>query len=235
MMKKLIPNLITSLNLLTGCVSVVLALRGFLVEASLLILLAAFFDFFDGFAARMLHVESAIGVDMDSFADLISFGLAPATILFVFMEQSMLNIEPALRGGLMQLLPFTAFLIPAFSAFRLAVFNHDALQVKEFRGLPTPANALFIGYLHFAAYDLPILNNIWMLIGLTLIFSLLVVSRIPMFSLKFTHFSLKNNEIRYLFLVTSIVLFVIFKFGAFPIIILTYILTSLMLLALKKR
>ncbi len=234
-MKKLIPNLITSLNLITGCVATVLALRGFLLEASLLILLAAFFDFFDGLAARLLKVVSPIGVDMDSFADLVSFGLAPAAILFSFMEQAMLTLEPTLRGGYMQLLPFVAFIIPAFSAFRLAIFNHDETQVREFRGLPTPANALFVGYLHLAAYDLPILNNIWVLIGLTVIFSLLIVSRIPMFSLKFTHFSFRNNEVRYLFLIVSIILFLIFKLGAFPIIILAYILTSLMLLAFKKR
>ncbi len=234
-MKKQIPNIITSMNLITGCISIVFALRGFLEVASLLILVSALFDFFDGFAARMLKVTSPIGIDMDSLADVVSFGVAPATILYAFMEQTLQNMEPALRHGMMQALPFTAFLIPAFSAFRLAVFNHDETQHTEFRGLATPANALFMGYLHFAARDLPILNNIWVLVGLIVLFSLLLVSRIPMFSLKFHNLKLDGNEIRYIFLFVSLILLLIFKLGAFPIIILTYLLISLLALAFKKR
>jgi CDP-diacylglycerol--serine O-phosphatidyltransferase len=117
----------------------------------------------------------------------------------------------------------------------LAVFNHDETQHTEFRGLATPANALFMGYLHFAARDLPILSNIWVLLGLIVVFSLLLVSRIPMFSLKFHHLKLSGNEIRYIFLFVSLILLLIFKLGAFPIIILTYLLISLLALAFKKR
>ena len=163
-MKKQIPNLITSLNLFTGSIGVVFALRGFLEIASLLILLCAVFDFLDGFTSRLLNAKSPYGVDLDSLADIISFGLLPATILFAFMENSVQNIEPSLRDGLLRFSPYIAFIIPVFSAYRLAIFNHDETQRFDFKGLPTPANALFIGFLHFAALDITALNNIGVLI-----------------------------------------------------------------------
>ena len=226
-MKKHIPNILTCCNLFTGCVSIVMALRGNLEVASLLIFVSALFDFLDGFAARMLKVKSDIGVDMDSLADVFSFGGAPAMIMFVWIERSLTNLPPYLQEmGFIQLLPYFAFIVPAFSAVRLAKFNHDDRQITEFRGLATPANALFLGFLHFSSVDLPFLSNVWVLLTLTLTFSILLVSDIPMFALKFKNLKLKGNEIRYTFLLISLILLVIFKLGAFPIIILTYILIS---------
>lgn len=233
-MKKNIPNIITCCNLISGCLSVLCAVRGNLEIASILILVSAFFDFFDGFAARLLHVQSPMGVDMDSLADIVSFGVAPTAILFVFMNNTVLNLPPDLRSSFVRFLPYCAFIIPAFSAFRLAKFNHDERQHTEFRGLATPANALFIGFLHFSADKISVLNNFWLIFAFTFIFAFLLVSDLPMFSLKFKNLKFKENLIRYLFLLISLVLFIIFRFGALPIIILTYILISLIRIPLKN-
>lgn len=234
-MKKQIPNILTCFNLISGCISIVMALRGNLEMASLLIFSAALFDFLDGFAARMLKVQSPMGVDMDSLADVVSFGTAPAMILFVWMEQALRNLSPDIESMfLVSILPYFAFIVPAFSALRLANFNHDERQHTEFIGLPTPANALFLGFLHFSSDELSFVANFWVLLGLTIIFSLLLIVNIPMFSLKFKNFNIKGNEIKYIFLLISLILLIIFKLGAFPIIILTYILLSLGIFVIKK-
>lgn len=234
-MKKHIPNILTCCNLFIGCISIVMALRGNLQAASILIFVAALFDFLDGFAARMLKVKSDIGVDMDSLADVFSFGGAPAMILFVWAEQCLSNLPPDVQAHWgISLLPYLVFIVPGFSALRLAKFNHDERQHENFRGLATPANALFLGFLHFSATDLPILANFWVVMLLCLIFSILLISDIPMFSLKFKNLRLKGNELRYIFLLISLILLIIFKLGAFPIIILTYILISLVGNLIKK-
>ena len=233
-LKKHIPNTITCLNLITGCISVYFAFGGNLVVASLLILLSATFDFFDGLSARLLGVHSEIGIDMDSLADVISFGFAPAAILFMFMEENMASLSPAVRNSVLGLLPFCAFVVPALSAVRLARFNHDESQRTEFKGLATPANALFIGYLHFSASNILFLHNFWVLFLCAAFTSALMLVPLPMFSLKFHHLHFKENEIRYIFLALSLILLIIFRLGAFPIIILTYIILSFTKYALSK-
>lgn len=234
-MKKHIPNFLTCCNLFTGCISIVMALRGNLEMASLLLFVCATFDFLDGFAARMLKVKSDIGVDMDSLADVFSFGGAPAMILFVWMEQCLTNLPPYLQEmNAIQLLPFLAFIVPGFSAVRLARFNHDDRQINEFHGLPTPANALFLGFLHYSADTIPFLSNFWVVLTLSVVFSLLLITDISMFSLKFKNLNFKENLTRYIFLLISLILIVIFKLGAFPIIILSYILLSFVMNLIKK-
>lgn len=208
---------------------------GLLKPAALFIILAAVFDFFDGFAARMLKVQSPMGVDLDSLADVFSFGGAPAMIIYVWLEQCMQNLSPIYAGNhWVQLLPCLAFLIPAFSAFRLAKFNHDDRQHTDFYGLPTPANALFMGFLPLSADRLPFVSNFWIVLALMLIFCVLLVSDLPMFSLKFKNFMWKDNKVRYLFLILAVVLFSIFRLGSFPIIILSYILISITIFAIHK-
>lgn len=208
---------------------------GLLKPAALFIILAAVFDFFDGFAARMLKVQSPMGVDLDSLADVFSFGGAPAMIIYVWLEQCMQNLSPIYAGNhWVQLLPCLAFLIPAFSAFRLAKFNHDDRQHTDFYGLPTPANALFMGFLPLSADRLPFVSNFWIVLALMLIFCVLLVSDLPMFSLKFKNFTWKDNKVRYLFLILAVVLFAIFRLGSFPIIILSYILISITIFAIHK-
>ena len=233
-MKKHIPNLLTCCNVLLGSLSIVFAFNGFFETAALLILGAAAFDFLDGFAARLLNVKSTIGLDLDSLADVISFGLAPAVILFVWMSFCFTNLPPELQFFPLTLLPYCAFTIVPFSAYRLAKFNNDERQTNEFYGLATPANAFFIAFLPFAAAKLPLLDNFWVLLGLTFIFSLLLVSELPMFSLKFTTFGFKKNTTRYLFLILSAVLVVAFQLAAFPIIVLLYIFISLIQFGLTK-
>jgi len=233
-MKKYIPNLLTCCNAFVGALSVVFALRGFLETDALLILCAAFFDFFDGFAARLFKVESKIGIDLDSLADVISFGLAPAAILFMWMDFCFIEMPPELHFFPLSLLPYFAFIIVPFSAYRLAKFNNDERQHFEFYGLATPANAFFIAFLPFAAGRLPFLDNFWVLLCLTLIFSILLISEIPMFSLKFSNYKFKNNWVRYSFLFLSAILLIAFQLAAFPIIILLYIFISLIQFGLTK-
>jgi len=233
-MKKHIPNILTCCNALCGALSVVFALRGFSQMAAILILCAAVLDFFDGFAARLLNVKSPIGADLDSLADVISFGLAPAAILFMWMTFCFSNLPPELQFFPLTILPYIAFIIVPFSALRLAKFNNDTRQVSEFYGLSTPANAFFIAFLPFAADKLPFLDNLWVLIGLTVIFSILLIVELPMFSLKFSNYDFKKNWIRYLFLLLSALLLVAFQLAAFPIIILLYILIALIQFGLTK-
>ena len=234
-MKKHIPNLLTCCNLLSGCVAITFALRGNGEIAALLIILSALFDFLDGFAARLLKVASPIGKDLDSLADVVSFGLVPSVIIYAFLERCVGGLAPALREQYGTLLPYIAFLIAPCSALRLAKFNHDERQTTEFRGLATPANALFIGFIPYAAREMTVLYNFWLIAFLVVLFSFLLLTDIPMFSLKFHNFRIKENFVRYLFLIIALILLVIFKLGAFPIIILTYILVSVAVLPLKKR
>ncbi|MDR2972256.1 MAG: CDP-alcohol phosphatidyltransferase family protein [Bacteroidales bacterium] len=233
-MKKHIPNFLTCCNAFVGAISIVFALKGFLETAALLIVCAAIFDFLDGFAARKLNVHSIIGADLDSQSDIVSFGVAPAAILYMWLDFCFDNLQPELQFFPLTLLPYFAFIIVPFSAYRLAKFNNDKRQQFVFFGLPTPANAFFIAFLPFAANKLPLLDNFWVLMGLTLVFSILLVTEIPMFSLKFSNYNFKKNLIRYIFLIFSAILLSAFQLAAFPIIILLYILISLVQYGLTK-
>ncbi|MBO4483277.1 MAG: CDP-diacylglycerol--serine O-phosphatidyltransferase [Prevotella sp.] len=201
-MKKHIPNTITCCNLISGCVATVFALFGIPEMTLLFIILGAVFDFFDGMTARVLGVSSPIGKELDSLADDVTFGVAPASILFWFLG---IIDYPAFLEGWRNVIPFLAYIIAAFSALRLAKFNLDTRQTTSFIGLPTPANALFWGSLivglgtqmMFWAYSLPLL-----LIGIV-ISSWLLIAEIPMFALKFKHWGFKGNEIKYGFVIFS--------------------------------
>lgn len=195
---KHIPNTITCLNLCSGCISCVMACGGNLYMAALFVILAAVFDFLDGFAARWLHAYSSIGKDLDSLADVVSFGVAPGMMLFsVWMD--------AFEGGAIDsvflFVPYLAFIIPAFSALRLAKFNNDPRQTTSFIGLPVPANALFWISAVYSTQQLAagnvILYTVVALIGIG-ITSFLLVSEIPMFSLKIKSLAWKGNEFRYI-------------------------------------
>ena len=224
MIKKHIPNFITSLNLFSGCVGVLLAFQGNYQGAFIAILLSAVFDFFDGFAARLLKAYSPMGKELDSLADVVSFGVVPGVIVFFLLSKIDIN----------EWIPYLAFLIPVFSALRLAKFNIDERQTSSFIGLPTPANAIFWGGLVFSFSDF-LISNAWILIGLTLVFSYLLVAEIPMFALKFKNFSWKNNQIQYLFLFVTLILLAVFQLNAFAPIIGWYILLSVLLSIIKKK
>lgn len=204
--KKHIPNAITCCNLFSGCIACVMAFSGKFESAMLFIVLGAVFDFFDGMVARLLGVSSPLGVQMDSLADDITFGLAPATVIFSFMR----GLEYP-SSFLADVLPYLAFLIAVFSACRLAKFNIDTRQTTSFIGLPTPANALFWSSLIVGGEKwLLEMDNAWiLLVALILLFSYFLVSEIPMFSMKFKNLNWKSNRTRYIFLLGSLPMFVL--------------------------
>ena len=220
-----IPNTITCCNLISGCIATLSAFMGEIHMALLWIIIGAIFDFFDGMSARLLHVSSPVGKELDSLADDITFGMAPAAM--VFYEMGIMEY-PALLAPVQPYMPFVAFLIAAFSALRLAKFNLDERQAMGFIGLPTPANALFWGALLVGAGDI-IENTTWMVpvvIVMILLSCWLLVSEIPMFALKFKHWGWKGNEVKYLFLITCVPLLIVFGVTAFAIIIAWYVLLS---------
>ena len=196
--KKHIPNTITCCNLISGCIATSYAFGGSPKLALLWIIIGATFDFFDGMSARLLHVSSPIGKELDSLADDVTFGVAPATI--VFSQLFVMNYPQALEP-LRPYLPYAAFIIAAFSALRLAKFNLDERQTTSFIGVPTPANALFWGSL--IVFDPFWLSgytwSIWVVLALILITSYLLVCEMPLFALKFKQWSYKGNEIKYWF------------------------------------
>lgn len=225
MIKKHIPNTLTCCNLISGCVATAFAFGGRPGTAFLFIITGAVFDFFDGMSARLLGVSSPIGKELDSLADDVTFGVAPATM--VFSALSVLDY-PAFLEPLRPVLPFAAYIMAAFSALRLAKFNLDARQATGFIGLPTPANALFWGSLLLGAADL-IESSPYMVfavLALVLLSSCAMVAEIPMFALKFKHWGWRGNEVRYTFIATCVPLLLVFRMSAFAVIIVWYVLLS---------
>ena len=233
-MKKYIPNFITSLNVASGVISIILAFEGYLEYAGYFILLAAVFDFLDGMFARLLKAYSELGKQLDSLADLVSFGVAPAAIMYNLLKSILLiedlNLEEIGIEKILILL--SPALITIFSAIRLAKFNIDTRQTTSFIGLPTPANAIFYASLpiilantmDFKIYF--VVLNLYVLIPVIVIFSLLLVSELKMFSLKFKNFDIKENLVRYIFLAIAVLFIVFLKLNSIPVIILVYILVS---------
>lgn len=241
--KKNIPNAITCLNLLCGCLGILFALKGNtnLLYASYFIGLAAIFDFLDGFVARILKVGSEIGKQLDTLADMVTFGVLPGIIMF----QLICKLE-----GKSSPIAFIALLIPVFSAIRLAKFNIDPRQSDSFIGVPTPATAILVASLPVIhiIYDIHLLLDklhpqqqgshsfiiqislllfhTYSLVTITLLMSFLMVSELPLFALKFKNFGWADNKIRYIFLGLSLVMLITLKFIAIPFIIAFYILLS---------
>lgn len=224
--KSHIPNFLTCINLTCGCAAIPLALAGDLSQlawASCLIGIASLFDFFDGLAARALHVYSEFGKQLDSLADMVSFGVVPGLILY---EIILINSH-----GAFDWMAYSGLLIPLFSALRLAKFNIDINQSESFIGLPTPANALFIGSLPliiiFDEYQLgtfigqPITLSI-----ISVVLAFLLVSPLKLFSLKMKSPGWKNNKLQYVFLVMSLLIIAVFHFIAIPIIVILYLIVS---------
>ena len=229
-----IPNTITCCNLISGCIATLSAFMGEIHMALLWIIIGAVFDFFDGMSARLLHVSSPIGKELDSLADDITFGMAPAAIVFYELD---IMEYPAFLLPMQPYIPFVAFLIAAFSALRLAKFNLDERQAMGFIGLPTPANALFWGALLVGAGDF-IETTTWMVpavIVMILLSCWLLVSEIPMFALKFKHWGWKGNQVKYIFIISCVPLLVIFGVTAFAIIIAWYVLLSALVNTLNRK
>lgn len=223
--KRHIPNTITCCNLICGCVATGFAFNGDYRSAFLFIILGAVFDFFDGFAARLLHVSSAIGKELDSLADDITFGFAPATIVYSLLCDY-LPFE-------WWWLAYGAFLIAAFSALRLAKFNLDERQSLGFIGLPTPANALFWGALalQLDGMTFPASHSLYIAgaIALGVVFSCwILVSEVPMFALKFKQYGWKGNELRYSFVGVSALLLAVLGWAGFSAVVVLYVILSVL-------
>lgn len=204
-MKKHIPNTITCLNLISGCIATYWAFVGIYEFALAFIILGAFFDFFDGMSARLLHVSSPIGKELDSLADLVTFGLAPSVMLVQAIRLETLN--STYDWGYW---PLVCLLMAAFSALRLAKFNVDTRQTDSFIGLATPANAIFWASLIAAWPKLPSYAE-WVpfaMVAVMLLSCWLLVSEVPFFSLKFHNFSWRENRTRYIFLIGCVLLIV---------------------------
>jgi CDP-diacylglycerol---serine O-phosphatidyltransferase len=214
--KKHVPNALTGLNLLSGMAGIYFVLEGNLLYGAYFIFAAAFFDFFDGFAARMLKVSGEIGKQLDSLADLVTFGVLPAFIVFKMLES--LDVHPYL--------PFLGFLIGVMSAMRLAKFNVDTRQTDRFIGVPTPANGLLLSTLPFLAerpgfHDL-IYNPVFLSV-LTVLMAYLLVAELPLIALKFKNFSLKDNPFRYGVIAIAIICLAIWGIAGIPFVIISYI------------
>lgn len=219
MIKKHIPNAITCGNLFSGCIGIVYAFKGDLEIAAYFVLLSGLFDFFDGFAARLLNVKSNIGKELDSLADMVSFGFLPGVVMYQLLTQSDYSSP---------YLPYLGFIITIFSALRLAKFNIDIRQTEDFIGLNTPMNTLLIVSLPFIKEDYPdIINSTLLLVGLTAILSWLLVSEIRIFSMKFGTKGWEENKLKYIFLIVSVILVIALKFVAVPFILALYICFSI--------
>ena len=232
---KQVPNFITSLNVLAGCLSIVASHEGYYLLASAFIFAAALLDFMDGFFARILKAYSELGKQLDSLADMVSFGVAPAFIVYNLIKSVLLIEEVSLEDLTPENIFYlgSPFLLVVFSGLRLAKFNIDNRQTNSFIGLPTPANAFLWASLPVVmivtssmAYYFVILN-LKFLIPLIYIQCFLLVSPIPMFSLKFKNFKLKDNLVRYIFIVLVIFILVTLKIVALPLIIFLYITISI--------
>jgi CDP-diacylglycerol--serine O-phosphatidyltransferase len=229
-----IPNFITSLNLASGFSAVIFAATGDTVTASWLILAAMIFDFFDGFLARLLKAYSDIGKELDSLADVVSFGVAPGIIIYNLLRNSFYpgSMADLNTGSINSMLIIAiAAIMPVCAALRLAIFNIDETQSKSFKGLPTPANALAVISLVIADnYSASAITSFSgspvLLILFTVILSLLMVSRIPLFSLKVSDLRLKGNEGRFIMIGLILTAFAIFGIAAAPLIIPIYIFSS---------
>lgn len=229
-----IPNMLTLGNLICGAsATVALLVAGDYALAFWLVVIAAVFDFFDGFTARLLGSSSAIGVELDSLADMVSFGLVPSIAMFCLMgDAASCGWIPAEYASYAQ---YVTFIIVAFSALRLAKFNIDDTQHTEFCGLPTPANGLFCLSLAMLMSSGSIVLSKEIVLVTSIVMAYLLISPIRMFALKFKGYGWRGNEIRYLFILLSVVLLVVFTKYAVPAIILIYVTVSAIRWALLPK
>lgn len=244
-----LPNLFTAANLLSGCIAIILAFSGRIDLAPFAIFASAFFDFCDGFIARKMNISGEMGKQLDSLADMVTFGLAPGMIMFEmlavlgngpdqFVSGSSMWVKLFLDGETSNFYPLVALVIPFFSLFRLAKFNLDTRQTESFIGLPTPANTLF--FMSFPLVAVYASRDSSLMISVSefmfhpvsisvsiVVMSLLLISEIPLFSLKFKSFGWNGNQIRYMFLLISLLFILLFKVWALALIVFLYLILSI--------
>ena len=230
-MKKQIPNLFTLLNLFTGCIAAKYAFEGVWDRVVIFTFIGAVFDLFDGMAARILKAHSPIGKELDSLADVVSFGLVPGVILYTLFKQDLQILYGMNFSQELKVLTYLPFIVTLFSALRLAKFNIDTRQSDSFIGVPTPANTLLIISLPMIAIHgdkrfADIIGNPWVIAGFAIVTSYLLVSEIHLLGFKFKTFGWKGNEIKYIFIALIPILGVFLHFLAIPILFVIYILLS---------
>ena len=231
-----VPNAITAMNLVCGSLAVFFAIDGQIGYAAIFIFMAAIFDFLDGFSARLLKAYSSIGKELDSLADMVSFGLAPAAIVFTMLEFTLFGknqpIHEIEANWSQWITLYSSLIIPVAGAFRLAKFNTDDRQSEQFLGMPIPANAIFFASLAMILElgtkqsIVPIILNRYTILASIFICSFLMVSELPMFNLKFKNLKLKENTLRYIFIATCITMFAFLNIYAIPLIIIWYVVLS---------
>lgn len=221
MIKAQIPNTLTLLNLLAGVIGIITVLEGHVLAGAYFVLISAAFDFLDGFAARLLRVQSDMGKELDSLADVVSFGVLPGLILFMMAKSS---------ATADSYLPYLTLIVPMLSAYRLAKFNLDTRQSDRFIGLPTPANALFLSTLPYLAVRWPMLGELltlpWALVAIAWLFAILLVCEIPLIALKFKSFAFAKNRFRYALIGISLLIVAGLQLAGIPLVILAYIVLS---------
>jgi len=231
--KKHIPNLITLLNLFSGCIALVYASEENFEMAFFFVCLGIFFDFFDGFFARLFNVSSPLGLQLDSLADMVTSGVVPGFVMFKMLTNSV-NSDPSLIY-----LPYFGFIITLGSCYRLANFNIDTRQTDSFIGLPTPANAIFILSLPLILKNtdslilLELLTNSWVLLFVTLVSAFILNAEIPLFALKIKKFNFKDNALQIVFLLISLLLLIVFNFSGVALIIVFYVMLSMIINRIK--
>ncbi|WP_299157626.1 CDP-alcohol phosphatidyltransferase family protein [uncultured Tenacibaculum sp.] len=236
-MKRHIPNLLTLGNLLCGTIATIFAIKGDFVGAAILVATGIVFDFFDGFVARMLNVQGELGKQLDSLADMVTSGVVPGIIMLQLFI-SALDVDAASYFGIDSYgatgsnLPYLGLLLTLGAGYRLANFNIDTRQSDSFIGIPTPAMTLFVVSLPLIvefseqSFFIDIINNQYFLIVITVLLTYLMNAEIPLFALKFKTFGFKENRLKYIFLLVSILLLIVLKFVAVPLIILLYVIFS---------
>lgn len=237
-MKKHIPNLLTLGNLLCGTIATIFAIKGDFVGTAILVITGIVFDFFDGFAARMLNVQGELGKQLDSLADMVTSGVVPGIVMLQLLI-SALNVDAAsyfgidMYGATGSNLPYIGLLLTLGACYRLANFNIDTRQSDSFIGIPTPAMTLFVISLPLIAefsslsFFIDLINNQYFLIAITFILTFLMNAEVPLFALKFKTFGVKENTLKYIFLALSVLLLVFLKFVAVPLIIILYVIMSI--------
>lgn len=241
-MKKHIPNFITSLNLLCGIIALFFAFSNEMITAAIFVFLGIFFDFFDGFFARLFKVESKVGLELDSLADVVTSGVVPGVVMMQLLSEALFGVPYTTdlfrtaewQSAIKLYIPFIGLFIAVAAAYRLAKFNVDTRQTDKFIGMPTPAVAiwtlsipLIIAYQHSPFLE-SILLSPYFLLSFTIIVSMLMNMELPLFALKFKTWSWADNKIRYSFLLLSVIAIVLLKFIAIPIILILYIVLSIL-------
>jgi CDP-diacylglycerol---serine O-phosphatidyltransferase len=233
--KKHIPNIITLLNLLSGCIALVFTFLHNYEYAFYFVCLGIFFDFFDGFFARLLKVSSPLGLQLDSLADMVTSGVVPGFVMFTLLADSQEGVS------FFEYLPYFGFIITMGACYRLAKFNIDTRQSDSFIGLPTPANSLVMLSLPLIIIsgEFPLiselLRNHWVLMGISVLSAYVMNAEIPLFSLKVKDFSFEKYKLQIFFLLSAIILLSFFTYLGIPLIIMTYVLLSVFNNALKNR